>query len=176
MQAQCRCLGCYTECSTTQHVQAPLPCATQVLGLKGLGYEDSAAGATQHTQQDAALTFPGEVDRIYSSIPGDIVVCYQYYAAGGTRQTTLCIHNPLYLPQLVDPGAKRRIVLSLEGFVDAVLWNPGEAKAAALADMGPGEYKQMVCIEAAVATSGPIEVAPDTTWTGVQRLRMQRLE
>ncbi len=77
--------------------------------------------------------------------------------------------------QLVDPGAKRRIVLSLEGFVDAVLWNPGEEKAAALADMGTGEYKHMVCIEAAVATSGPLKVAPQATWTGVQWLRMERL-
>ena len=61
----------------------------------------------------------------------------------------------------------------MEGFVDAVLWNPGEAKAGAMSDMGDGEYKQMVCIEAAVATSGPVVVAPQASWTGVQRVRLQ---
>lgn len=75
--------------------------------------------------------------------------------------------------QLEDPGQQHRIVLSMEGFTDAVLWNPGEAKAAAI--MGAGEYTQMVCIEAAVATSGPVLVAPQATWTGVQRVRVQPL-
>ena len=48
--------------------------AWQVLGLQGLTYEDTAAGGGQATQEAAALTFPGEVDRIYTAVPGDIVV------------------------------------------------------------------------------------------------------
>ncbi len=58
----------------TQHREHNPLCLLQVLGLQGLTYEDTAAGATTHTQEDTALTFPGEVDRIYKSIPGDIVV------------------------------------------------------------------------------------------------------
>ena len=54
-----------------------------------------------------------------------------------------------------------------QGFTDAVLWNPGPAKAARLGDMPPDDWTRMVCIEAAVARP----VLPGHTWHGAQRLQ-----
>ena len=51
-------------------------------------------------------------------------------------------------------------VLTLEqaGFKDAVVWNPGAADTAALADMEDDEYQRFVCIEP--AQLAPVELAP----------------
>lgn len=63
---------------------------------------------------------------------------------------------------LVDGG----IVLTIrqEGFSDAVVWNPGAADAAALADMDDSEYRRFVCIEPALL-SGPT-LQPGESWVG----------
>jgi len=46
-----------------------------------------------------------------------------------------------------------------------VVWNPWIAKAKSMADFGDEEYKEMVCIEPAVAASGPISLQPGAAWT-----------
>jgi len=52
-----------------------------------------------------------------------------------------------------------------------VVWNPWQAKAAAMADFGDGEYRGMVCVEPAVAKSGPASVAANGgTWSAWQEL------
>lgn len=58
------------------------------------------------------------------------------------------------------------VVLTLrqEGFTDAVVWNPGAADAAALADMGNDEYRRFVCIEPALL-NGPA-LQPGQQWRG----------
>ena len=63
---------------------------------------------------------------------------------------------------LVDGG----VVLTLrqEGFTDAVVWNPGAADAAALADMADEEYRRFVCIEPALL-DGPV-LEPGEAWRG----------
>ena len=63
---------------------------------------------------------------------------------------------------LVDGG----VVLTLrqEGFTDAVVWNPGAADAAALADMADEEYRRFVCIEPALL-DGPT-LQPGDSWSG----------
>ncbi|MDB5746146.1 MAG: D-hexose-6-phosphate mutarotase, partial [Massilia sp.] len=63
---------------------------------------------------------------------------------------------------LVDGG----VVLTLrqEGFPDAVVWNPGAADAAALADMADQEYRRFVCIEPALL-NGPT-LQPGEQWRG----------
>lgn len=63
---------------------------------------------------------------------------------------------------LVDGG----IVLTVrqEGFSDAVVWNPGAADAAALADMADDEYRRFVCVEPALL-DGPT-LQPGDSWVG----------
>jgi glucose-6-phosphate 1-epimerase len=36
-------------------------------------------------------------------------------------------------------------VVQKEGFADAVVWNPGAAKCATMADLEPEDYKRFVC-------------------------------
>lgn len=59
--------------------------------------------------------------------------------------------------------------LRTHGLPDVVVWNPGATKAAAMADMGPGEYRSMVCVEAG-AVARPVTLAPGASWTGQQIL------
>ena len=58
----------------------------------------------------------------------------------------------------------RVLKLEQEGFSDAVVWNPGSADTAALADMEDDEYQRFVCIEPAQLT--PVELAPGAVWDG----------
>jgi glucose-6-phosphate 1-epimerase len=91
--------------------------------------------------QAGRLTFQGEVDRIYFAVPGGL--------------------------QLGE-GA-RALAIRAEGFPDAVVWNPGAEKCAALADMEPDGYLQFVCIEAA-SVARPVSLAPGESWHGSQTL------
>jgi glucose-6-phosphate 1-epimerase len=54
------------------------------------------------------------------------------------------------------------------GFTDAVVWNPGAADTAALADMEDDEYRRFVCIEPALL--GPVTLKPGELWSGQYRL------
>jgi glucose-6-phosphate 1-epimerase len=56
-----------------------------------------------------------------------------------------------------------------EGFRDAVIWNPGHERAAALHDLEPGDEKRFVCIEAA-AVQTPITLGAGRRWAGTQTL------
>lgn len=64
--------------------------------------------------------------------------------------------------------SERRLTLEQQGFPDAVVWNPGAADAAALADMEDEEYRRFVCIEPALLDPQPL--APGAAWQGRYRL------
>jgi glucose-6-phosphate 1-epimerase len=49
-----------------------------------------------------------------------------------------------------------------------VVWNPGAADAAALADMEDDEYRRFVCIEP--ASLGPVTLDAGATWVGEYRI------
>jgi glucose-6-phosphate 1-epimerase len=67
----------------------------------------------------------------------------------------------------LESGAGR-LKLEQSGFTDAVVWNPGAADAAALADMEDDEYRRFVCIEPALL--GPRTLAPGAVWRGDYRI------
>lgn len=113
--------------------------ATQVRvqGLDGLDYLDKFENyATPHRQHgDWSLQDPrdpGRSDRIYTG-------------AGG-RYT------------LLDPGLQRRIEIATAGSRTLVAWNPGDAGAQKMADVG-AHWRQFVCLEAANAGPEVIELA-----------------
>jgi glucose-6-phosphate 1-epimerase len=112
-----------------------------VVGLSSLTYRDSANGEKEVREETDRVTFPGEVDRIYFGVPASL--------------------------QLVDE--KRKLLISAEGFTEAVVWNPGPEKCAKLADMEPDGYLRFVCVEAA-AVAKPTELAPGEIWRGTQIL------
>jgi glucose-6-phosphate 1-epimerase len=86
--------------------------------------------------QAATLAIADKFDQIYRDIEGEIAVA----TGDGT------------------------LTLTQSGFRDAVVWNPGAADAAALADMEDDEYRRFVCVEA--AHIAPVTLAPGAVWHG----------
>jgi glucose-6-phosphate 1-epimerase len=110
-----------------------------VAGLQHVRYEDDVHNVA--LQDEPALRFDGKLDRIYFQVPGALTL-----NAGA------------------DTGT---LTLTQSGFTDAVVWNPGAADAAALADMGDDEYQQFVCVEAALIE--PDLLAAGAEWRGWHR-------
>jgi len=65
----------------------------------------------------------------------------------------------------------RVVRLEQDGFTDTVVWNPGREKADAMADMAPGGFLRMLCVEAA-AIEPAVDLQPGGTWTGRQRIEV----
>lgn len=86
--------------------------------------------------QDGPLQIDDKLDRIYRETSGAVT-----------------------LAQLAGT-----LTLSQSGFRDAVVWNPGAADTAALADMENDEYRHFVCIEPALIE--PVSLAPGGAWRG----------
>lgn len=74
-------------------------------------------------QQEGALTFHAETDRLYLDLP-----------------TRLELH---------DRGWQRRILLESQGSRSAILWNPWIEKAQRLSHFAPDAWQRMLCIETA---------------------------
>ncbi|MGE0115141.1 MAG: D-hexose-6-phosphate mutarotase [Steroidobacteraceae bacterium] len=113
-----------------------------IMGLQGLHYRDSAVGGMDALEAASALRIAGEVDRIYF---------------GASR--------PI---QVREPG-QRAVECSATGFADAVIWNPGAVKAAALNDLEPEGYRHLLCVEAA-AIEQSVALLPGSSWSGTQCL------
>jgi len=113
-----------------------------IVGLRGTRHRESGAPGTLVREPGNALRVDGEVDRVYVSVP-----------------RTLTLWEP-----------ERSLEIGFEGFPDAVIWNPGADKAAALADMEAGGERRMLCVEAA-AVQQPVTVAAAARWSGTQRFR-----
>lgn len=115
--------------------------ATTLEGLQGCDYEDKVNGGTLHRETHYDLAIDGVIDRIY----GDVVA-------------------PLVLRDGDDT-----LAIEHDGFSDAVIWNPGESWAARLSDLGPGDWRRFVCVEAAQVQQ-PVMLAAGESWSGSQRL------
>ncbi len=59
--------------------------------------------------------------------------------------------------------------ITQSGWPDAVVWNPGPHKCAALADMPEADWQHMLCVEAA-AVFEPITLGAEEEWSGRQSL------
>lgn len=117
--------------------------SASLTGLQRLRYRDCLA-RTEQIDPQPALAFDGEIDRIYFDSA-----------------------RPLVLRD-----GERVMEVGSEGFLDAVVWNPGPQKCAQLADMPEGGWLEMLCIEAA-CIGEPVRVAPGQEWFGRQTLTRQ---
>ncbi|XP_031475306.1 putative glucose-6-phosphate 1-epimerase isoform X2 [Nymphaea colorata] len=115
----------------------------RVEGLETLDYFDNLKQRQRFTEQTDAVTFDGEVDRIYLSTPSKIAT--------------------------IDHEKKRTFVLRKDGLPDAVVWNPWDKKAKALPDFGDEDYKVMLCVDSA-AIENRIVLKPCEEWRGCQEL------
>jgi glucose-6-phosphate 1-epimerase len=92
-----------------------------VEGLGGVDYIDKTDGGATKTQGGKPIRIVEETDRVYLNTTGACTV--------------------------VDPGQRRRIVVSKENSEATVVWNPWIAKARAMADFGDEEWPKMLCVE-----------------------------
>ncbi|GMH13622.1 hypothetical protein Nepgr_015463 [Nepenthes gracilis] len=115
----------------------------RVEGLETLDYLDNLQNKERFTEQGDAITFESEVDKTYLSTPSKIAI--------------------------LDHERKRTFVLRKDRLPDAVVWNPWDKKAKAMADFGDDEYKHMLCVEAA-AIEKSITLKPGEEWRGRQEL------
>lgn len=72
-------------------------------------------------------------------------------------------------PVQLHDGARRLQIAQSTSFADTVVWNPGAELCARMADMAPGSWRQMLCVEAAQVEE-PVLLAPGARWSGWQRL------
>lgn len=107
----------------------------RVLGLDGLAFVDQVPGADPQGAPDSGpLAFNGRLDRVYPQAPPRLRLDG---AAGGAS-----------------------LVLDSEGSRTAVVWNPGAALAATMADLGPGAHAGFVCLETANAGDDVVTLSP----------------
>lgn len=115
--------------------------AVALHGLRDCRYRDAVLGGSTLETAPELRFDEREIDRVYFDTP----------------------------PRLELREGQRRLELQALGFSDTVVWNPGAARARALADLEAGGHRRMLCVEAAVI-GRPVEVSPDSCWQGRQRL------
>jgi glucose-6-phosphate 1-epimerase len=113
---------------------------TELRGLGGRPEWDAVADV--HGLADEALYFDGEFDRVYDAAA-----------------------NPLHL----QDGTSTLQIEQSPSWANSVVWNPGEGKCAALADMPAQGFARMLCVEAAQVFE-PISISAGGQWVGWQRL------
>jgi glucose-6-phosphate 1-epimerase len=75
-------------------------------------------------------------------------------------QTDSAYRNTQNAVDLRDPGKKRRIRLEKEHSLNTVVWNPWSDGAARLQDLGDGQWRQFLCVEAANILDAAVTLAP----------------
>jgi glucose-6-phosphate 1-epimerase len=73
-------------------------------------------------------------------------------------------------PAVTRVDDRRRVfMVEQRGFTDTVVWNPGPARTAQMADMAPDGFRHMLCVEAA-AIDPPVRLPAGAAWTARQAL------
>ncbi len=106
----------------------------EVSGVGDTDYLDRAHGAVRKHLSPGAIRFAGETDQLHLNTQSAITIS--------------------------DPGWQRRIVIEKRGSNCTVVWNPWQAKAAALTDLGAEAWPHFVCVEPANAAENAVTLAP----------------
>ncbi|HUT41217.1 MAG TPA: D-hexose-6-phosphate mutarotase [Gammaproteobacteria bacterium] len=105
---------------------------TMVSGLEDRTYIDKVDNSRQKVQM-GAVTVSGEVDRIYTGVDREL--------------------------QIHDAAHNRVIHIQAGGSASAVVWNPWQAIAASMADLGDEDYRHMLCVETTNAGPDVVKLA-----------------
>jgi glucose-6-phosphate 1-epimerase len=105
-----------------------------VSGLGDTDYLDRADNAKPKHQASGAIRFMGETDQLHLNTHATVTIS--------------------------DPEWRRRIVIEKHGSESTVVWNPWQAKASALADLGAEAWPHFVCVEPANAAENAVTLAP----------------
>jgi glucose-6-phosphate 1-epimerase len=117
----------------------------RVVGLDGCDYLDTVGGREMRKQK-GDVAFLGEVDRIYESSSGVL---------------------------LVDDLSGRTLLIGKSGSPSTVVWNPWAEKAAALGDLPDDGYHSFCCIEAAIANDKAAIVMPGDSHVLMTRISVE---
>ena len=125
------------------YLQVPEISQLQLEGLEGLARWDAVRDV--HDIQQQAVRFDGEYDSVFAPV-----------------------QQPMLLRD-ADSGFALRIENSAN-WGNVVVWNPGAALCAQLADMPSDGYRHMLCVEAACVDSA-VTLQPGERWIGWQQLQ-----
>jgi len=117
-----------------------------VAGLEGSGFIDKVANMQRRPPAGAPLTLSGETDRVYLNVPDRLTI--------------------------VDPGWRRRIAIDKSGAASTIVWNPWPEKAAAMADLGSGNWRGMVCVETGNVADNRVTLQPGGSHNMTTRVRI----
>ena len=106
----------------------------KVLGLGNTYYLDKTE-AFAKKQQQGAIHFSQEIDRIYLQSYNDLTID--------------------------DPILKRQLKIHSSGHQNMVVWNPWAKGAGKMADLKSNDYQHFICVETANTASNPIEILPN---------------
>ena len=120
----------------------------RVQGLDGVSYLDNTDSNKEKTQR------------------GDVIVAAQTDSAYRNTQNEVA---------LLDPKRKRRIRLQKEHSLSTVVWNPWSEGATRLQDLGEGEWRQFLCVEASNILDAAINLAPGQEHRVAAVLTVERL-
>lgn len=112
---------------------------TLIRGLSGAHYRDKVLHLPDVVETAPELAIDRPLDRVYRAAPERL--------------------------EVAEIG--RACAIRATGFADTVVWNPGAEGGATIADLEPGGYSRMVCVEAAAAQV-PVVVAAGARWRGTQ--------
>ena len=111
---------------------------TQVFGLDDASYIDTTGNEETLKQQDGAVDFADEVDRIYQS-----------------SETVI----------IEDRANQREIIVDKQNSASTIVWNPGQAKGGAMADLRDSEIQQFICAESGNVRDQSITLKPGAQHT-----------
>ncbi len=111
----------------------------EVSGLGDTDYLDRAHQAVRKHLPAGAIRFAGETDQLHLNTQAAVTIS--------------------------DSAWRRRIVIEKCGSNSTVVWNPWQAKADALADLGAEAWPHFVCVEPANAGENAVTLAPGEVHT-----------
>jgi glucose-6-phosphate 1-epimerase len=109
-----------------------------VTGLDGTTCIDKTDGF-KRKQQSGPVTVAKETDQVHLN-----------------TKATCVVHDPVW---------KRRLVIDKSGSDSTVVWNPWKEKTAGMADMAPGDWHDMICVETTNAADNAVHLAGGATHT-----------
>jgi glucose-6-phosphate 1-epimerase len=121
-----------------------------ISGLAGNEFYDKTDGfkKKRQGQDNPLLTLKGETDRPYINTSAAVVV-----------------HDPII---------NRRITVGKRNSNTTVIWNPGAALTAKMADMSPEGWQKMVCIETANALENAVTLSPGEQHTMTAHIKVEQ--
>ncbi len=110
---------------------------TGVTGLEGTTFIDKTDGFKRKQHGAEPVKVAKETDQVHLNSQA---ACVIHDAAGG-----------------------RRIVVEKSGSDSTVVWNPWTEKIKGMADMGPDEWREFICVESCNAADNAVTLAPGGT-------------